>query len=489
MPVGVQDFMHRVQSTVPPEVTRGRLRGLHVFEAGGECLAYDGASGALHWLDDVGRAVVAWLMDNPSSAGSDPVPDGLMDVLSGKFSESEIREAWREMNAAFGVTLFAPDETLVAHSVEEDRFLPIEAGLKSMCLDIAHDCNLSCAYCFASQGSFGGEPSLMSKEVGKAAIDYFLDASKNRKYLDVDFFGGEPLLAFDTVRSVLLHAKREGFRRGKEFRFTLTTNCTLLDDEKISFLRDHDVSLILSIDGRSEVHDRMRPMRGGQPTHTLVVQRARAAAEAKGGKDYYIRGTYTKHNLDFDEDVKFLYRQGFRQISLEPAVGQGPWGLTRTDLPALRESYARLVGFWLDCHRSGDPFEFYHLNLGLHKGLCRERRVTGCGAGYEYVAVTPEGEIFPCHQLVGRREYSMGDIRNGIHRKDLMRRFCESRVPRKPDCVSCWARYLCGGGCHARAVDSTGDLMKPDLLSCDFMKARLEYALLAQYSLATEGRP
>jgi len=494
------------------EVTgaNGALRStVHVFRAGGKDFAYDGASGTLHVLDDIGRAVLEWFMDNPSAgksraagesqesgvqmrpgdvgdgnSASDAVPEDLVSALGERFPGPEIREAWQELRSALGNTLFGCDEILEQEGIEEVCTSPIEAGLKSMCLDIAHDCNLACEYCFASQGLFGGTPSLMSEETGKAAIDYLLEASKDRKYLDVDFFGGEPLLCFDTVKAVLLYALREGAKRGKEFRFTLTTNCVLLDDEKIAFLVDHGVSLILSIDGRSEVHDRMRKTRGGHPSYSRALERAKAAVEMNGGKGYFIRGTYTKLNLDFDEDVKSLYNEGFRYISLEPAVGEGPWGLSREDLDAADKSYARLVEFWLDCHRRNDPFEFYHFNLGLQHGLCKERRMTGCGAGYEYVAVTTEGEIFPCHQLVGRQEFSMGSIRDGIHRKDLMTRFCMSRVPMKPDCVSCWARYLCGGGCHARAAYSTGDLLRPDSLSCEFMKKRLEHALLAQYSLA-----
>ncbi len=512
--VGMQDFVHRIQPAVSFEVKgvspipKG---GVHVFSAGGKILAYDGASGTLHLLDEVGRAVLEWFMDKSRAgrgyaargsqeAGRQPrpgdgdvsvneaVPGGLVSALCGKFRDEEIAEAWRELRSALGNTLFAPDEILEHEGNEGDYASPLEAGLKSMCLDIAHDCNLSCAYCFASQGSFGGTPSLMSEETGKAAIDFLLEASKDRKYLDVDFFGGEPLLSFNTVKAVLLHALREGEKRGKEFRFTLTTNCVLLDDEKIKFLVDHGVSLILSIDGRSEVHDRMRKTRGGHPTYSHAAERAKAAVRLKGGKGYFIRGTYTKFSLDFDEDVKSLYDEGFRYISLEPAVGEGPWGLSLEDLEAANQSYARLIEFWLDCHRRKDPFEFYHFNLGLRHGLCKERRMTGCGAGYEYIAVTPEGEIFPCHQLVGKHEFSMGNIRDGILRKDLISRFLMSRVPMKPDCVSCWARYLCGGGCHARAAYSTGDLLKPDAISCHFMKNRLEHALYAQYCLVTEAR-
>ncbi len=485
---------------------------VHVFRRGGRILAYDGASGTLHILDEVGEAVLRWFMDSclagvtcpgavskavdcgvgpeqTEMALDETLPEGLASALGGRFSDAELAQAWKELKAALGKTLFAPDDILDQEGDEKEFTSALEAGLKSMCLDIAHDCNLACDYCFASQGSFGGKPSLMDEETGKAAIDYLLEASKDRKYLDVDFFGGEPLLCFDTVKSVLLYALREGARRGKEFRFTLTTNCVLLDDDKISFLVDHGVSLILSLDGRQEVHDRMRRTRGGLPSHSVAVEGAKKAVAAKGGKGYFIRGTYTKHNLDFDEDVKYLYSQGFRYISLEPAVGEGTWGLTEKDFRAVDEAYGRLTEFWLDCRRRGDPFEFYHFNLGLHHGLCKERRMTGCGAGYEYVAVTPEGQIFPCHQLVGRDEFLLGDIWNGIKRQDLMKRFCLSRVPMKAGCASCWARYLCGGGCHARAVYSTGDLLKPDVISCQLMKMRLEHALYAQYCLFTRLIP
>lgn len=470
-------------------MTRRTNPSVHVFSLKGIDFAYDGSSGCLHVLDGLGKAVLLWAMDNPGSwdvADAEPgaPPERLACHLAGRFGFAQVKAAWQEFLASAGRTIFCSDDVLSACRQTEEVSQAAKAGIKSMCLDVAHDCNLACKYCFASTGNFGGTPCLMTPKTGKAAIDFLLDASRDRRFLDVDFFGGEPLLAFDTVKTVLNHARDEGAKRGKEFRFTLTTNCTLLTEEKASYLDDNGVSLILSLDGRPETHNRMRPFRGGLPSHEIAVKNALAAAKSRSGGGYCIvRGTYTKANLDFDEDVRYLYDKGFRHISLEPAVGEKGdlWAVTRRDLSQAREAYAGLVDFWADRAAMGDPFEFYHFELGLEHGLCRERRVTGCGAGYEYIAVTPEGHIYPCHQLVGQSEYLMGDIREGIRRKDLVEKFCGSRVPFKPDCVSCWARYLCGGGCHARAISASGDLLKPDPTSCEIMKSRLEYALLAQY--------
>jgi len=413
------------------------------------------------------------------------MPPGLARDLGCRFSREDLESAWTELLDLAGITLFGDDAAGLALPLDDAAVDPQVAGVKAMCLDVAHDCNLACAYCFASQGSFGGTPSLMTRETGRAAIDFLLAASKGRRYLDLDFFGGEPLLAFDVVRKVVAYAREQGEERGKEFRFTLTTNCTLLDEEKMDFLNEQRVSLILSVDGRPEVHDRMRRFRGGGPSHEVVMEKALRAVRSRGGRDYYVRGTYTRHNLDFDEDARYLYEMGFRRLSLEPAVGTGAsgaddWGISEADLPRLKESYSKLAAFWAESMHKGDPFEFYHFNLGLAGGLCRERRMTGCGAGYEYVAVTPEGEVYPCHQLVGNREYLLGTIASGISGPEIQRAFFQARVPNKDKCRSCWARYLCGGGCHARAIASGGNLRQPDPMSCLIMKTRLEYALYAQ---------
>lgn len=490
LPVGMQDFLHGVEPAVPREV-RGGTESIHVFSINGLDLAYDGASGALHRLDDVGRETLLWVLRHPevmSDAVPHVAPAGLFSDLAGLFSQEDIAAAWSELRDLAGLTLFGKDvdAELTAEAggssdqaTEADQ---VGAGVKALCLDVAHDCNLMCAYCFASQGRFGGKPVLMSPETGEAAVDFLLKTSRDRRYLDVDFFGGEPLMAFDTVRHVVSYAREQGKRRGKEFRFTLTTNCTLLDDEKTRFLNSEGISLILSIDGRPSVHDLMRKLRSGGPSHAIAIDKARRIVDSRGGRDYFLRGTYTRHNLDFDQDVRYLYDAGFRRLSLEPAVGdrKEEWTIGEDDIPRVKQSYGRLAAFWADAKKAGDPFEFYHFNLGLTGGMCRERRVTGCGAGYEYVAVTPEGQVYPCHQMVGDPTYVMGNIATGISRPEMESAFYRARIPSKPQCRTCWARYLCGGGCHARAIGANDDLLRPDPLSCLVVKTRLEYALYAQ---------
>ncbi len=482
--VGVQDFLHGIEPTLPGEV-RGKSDGVHLFSIDGIHMAYDGASGVVHRLSLAGRDVLAWALEHPFQNGDEPPAALLSDLRNARHSLDDIRESWADLLYLSGKTVFTKD-SVIEEAKSEDSGTALNAGVKAMCLDVAHDCNLCCSYCFAGSGRFGGSPHLMTVDAGRASVDFLITSSKERRFLDVDFFGGEPLLSFEVVKDVVKYARQKGRERGKEFRFTLTTNCTLLDESKLSFLNDQKVSLILSIDGRPEVHDAHRRFIGGKPSHRIALERARRAADSRHGQDYYLRGTYTRANLDFDADIRYLYDEGFRKISIEPAVGDPDDGVSirESDIPELRESYGRVVAFWLERAQEGDPFEFYHFNLGLTGGLCRERRITGCGAGYEYVAVTPTGEIYPCHQLVGKAEYLIGDVRSGIVETGLARDFHAARVPDKPACVACWARYLCGGGCHARAIAAGNPLTSPDPLSCRIMTTRLEYALYAQISRA-----
>ena len=458
----------------------------HLFSIGGVDIAYDGSSGSLHRLDSVGREVLKWVLSHRDTFENVLVepPAGLLDDLSHVCSSADIMEAWADLTGLFGKTLFTDDPSQRSEDPEDSEHAGAPGlGLKAMCIDVSHDCNLACDYCFASQGHFGGRPGLMTPEAGRAAIDFLLKSSAGRRYLDIDFFGGEPLLAFETVKEIVQYARRRGRDQGKEFRFTLTTNCVLLDEEELAFLNGENVSLILSLDGRRDVHDRMRKFRDGRPSHSPVLERALRAVHSRNGTDYYIRGTFTRFNLDFDEDARYLYQEGFRRLSLEPAVGEGPWSLRPEDLPAMERSYEELARFWVETAKAGDPFLFYHFDLGLSGGLCRERRETGCGAGYEYVAVTPDGAIYPCHQLVERTGYLLGTLSSGTLDQGLQARFRNARVPNKPVCASCWARYLCGGGCHARAILAGRDMMEPEPFSCRIMRTRLEYALYAQVLL------
>ena len=446
---------------------------LHVFSVFGEHFAYDAASGTLHRVDAVAKAILEQMQSGQSSSLKT-----VLAALSGDFSLQDIETAFHEVAALVGTSLWIEDPNL-SKPREPNAYLRVP--VKSICLNVVHDCNLSCSYCFAAQGRFGGKPEIMSKAVARAAVDFLIRSSARRRFLDLDFFGGEPLLAFDVIEDTMRYAREKGKQYDKEFRFTLTTNCVLLTPEIATYLARENISLILSIDGRPEVHDRMRVFRGGQPSHAVVLANAKEAVEIRGGKDYWVRGTFTRHNLDFHNDVRYLYEAGFRHISLEPAVGEGEWSVNQSHLEEVMRSYASLVEFWAACAERKDPFFFYHFNLGLRKGMCLERRETGCGAGYEYVAVTPSGEIFACHELVGKNEYRLGDVYEGITNDRIRKMFYNARAPNKPTCMACWARYLCGGGCHAAALASTGSLGEPAPLTCELVKRRMEYALYVEY--------
>lgn len=459
---------------------------IHVFTVKGQGLLYDGGTGCLCKLDSLGLELLTrFLQADPATRQSylektDPPASILGDRLS-DFPLQEVRRAWQELRCLYGSWIGGPDRDLPADTLQEAQTFP-QTPVKALCLDVAHDCNLVCRYCFASCGSFGGKRQLMTRETARAAIDFLIGASGNRWFLDVDFFGGEPLLAFDVVQDAVSYARARSAQLGKQFRFTLTTNCTLLNDRILQWLNENEISLILSLDGRPEVHDSARVFRDGRPSHSVVLREARKAVESRRGKNYYIRGTYTRYNLDFYRDVKYLYDCGFRRISMEPAVGDGTedWSIQLSDLQALRASYEELADFILRCRESGDPLEFFHFDLGLEKGVCRERRITGCGAGYEYLAVTPSGELYPCHQLVGQPQFQMGNVFEGILKPEISETFQRAKVPDKPSCRKCWARYLCGGGCHARALSASGSISIPCELTCLIMKTRLEVALFVQ---------
>lgn len=472
----MQDILHRFKSAMPGEIGK-----VHTFAVKDHLLAYDAVSGALHGLSPLGYAVIEIYDKDPfllnkGFEGSLPV---VLQSLEGKFSKEDIEEAVFEIFQKYGRTLWVKDTEIT----QKDERTPLKAGLKALCLDIAHDCNLACRYCFAYGGTYGGDRTVMTAEMGIRAIEFLAAKSKGRKFLDVDFFGGEPMMAFGTVKKCIERARELEKETGKIFRFTLTTNCTLLDDESISYLISENVSFILSIDGRKETHDAMRIRRDGSESYDQVLKWAKKVAEKTD--DYIVRGTYTKKNLDFYKDVESLYRQGFRHISLEGAVGEGEWGLSLDDMDEIGQSYDKLLSFFLKCKEEGDPFSFYHFELGLKGGMCRERRMTGCGAGYEYAALTPEGNIYPCHQLVGKEDYIMGDIFSPFPKnKNLSETFYEARVPYKEKCRECWARYLCGGGCHAQAIFSNDDIKSPCEVTCALMKQRLEYALCGQYIIS-----
>jgi uncharacterized protein len=349
-----------------------------------------------------------------------------------------------------------------------------EPLLKALCLHVSHDCNLRCRYCFAGTGPFGGAREQMSFEVGRQALDLLLRESGQRRQLEVDFFGGEPLLNLEVVRRLMDYGRRVSLEWGKEIHFTLTTNGLDLDQPARDFLNEQQIALVLSLDGRPEVNDRMR----GKGSYQKALPNLRELVESRGGRNYYLRGTFTAHNLDFLADVKHLYGLGFKELSLEPVVDpEGDYRLTESDLPGIEEEYERLADYYLEKKKGKAGFTFFHFEINLEHGPCLPKRLTGCGAGFDYFAVTPVGDLYPCHQFVGRKEFLMGDVERGIVREELRREFGAATLYKKEGCAECWSRYYCSGGCHANAHLMNGSIYKPDQLGCKLQRKRLECAL------------
>ena len=411
-----------------------------------------------------------FLLDVPTSALLE-LDEEAYRVLSQNVQASPEVEA--ELSALKERGLLQPDPLRQGRPADSPRWL------KALCLHVAHDCNLRCAYCFAGSGRFGGARGIMAPETGRSAIDFLLAESGPIDRLEVDFFGGEPLLALETVRAVVDYGRARGDAAGKRINFTLTTNAVALDDGTLDYLNEQAISLVLSLDGRPEVHDRFRPAPGGQGSYALAAPRIQQVAAARGNANYYVRGTFTRFNLDFTEDVRHLLALGLDRLSLEPVVAlpEEPYALRDEDLPLVEGEYERLAAFYLDRARAGHPFTFFHFLLDLDHGPCLGKRLLGCGAGCRYLAVTPDGLLYPCHQFVGRGQFLMGDLTYGVVRKDLREAFAEADIFRKEGCLDCWARYFCGGGCHANADLHHGTIVTPDGTGCRLHRKRLECAL------------
>jgi len=362
----------------------------------------------------------------------------------------------------------------------------LKPELKALCLHLAHDCQLRCIYCFAGGGAFGGDRSIMSQEVGEAAIRFLVENSGNKDHLEVDFFGGEPLLNKEVMFALVDYGEEIATAAGKRLHFTLTTNTLELDKKVLDFLRKHRMGLILSLDGRSEVNDRTR----GRGTHDRIVPRILEAVQDYPDLNHYVRGTYTRYNLDFSEDVKHFYNLGIRSISIEPVTCDPklPFAIQLEDLPVIYDEYDRLARFWWETYAKGDPFKFFHFNVDLEKGPCLPKRLLGCGAGFDYLAVTPQGKLYPCHQFVGEDGFLLGDVFSGIKKPEIREEFGQARLYKKEGCSECWARYYCSGNCHANAYFSNGSILKPDHMACELLKKRLECGLaLKAMQMEAEG--
>ena len=451
---------------------------IHKYILNGYNILLDVYSGAVHVVDDLTYRLV----DFTSEDMTKETPAAAYEALS-DYGEEEIDEAYTELYEAFERgQLHAPDD------YEQFANMMINASVKSMCLNISHDCNLACEYCFASKGGFGGERCLMSEEVAKKAIDFLIEKSVGRRNLEVDFFGGEPLMNFDVVKKTVEYARAKEQEYGKNFRFTITTNGLLLDDDKIDFINKEMHNCVLSIDGRKEVNDRMRPNWGGKGCHDLILPKFKKLVAQRGDKDYYARATYTRYNLDFMQDILYLYEQGFDQLSEEPVVSDPKldFSIQEEDLPRIFEEYEALAKKLIEMKKAGEKINFFHFMIDLNQGPCAIRRLRGCSRGNEYVAVTPHGDIFPCHQFVGNDDWKMGNVLDGTFNVDIKKQFAKTTIYNKEKCRDCWARFYCSGGCNAANFEKNGDILKPYSLYCEMEKKRLECAIMMQAALADE---
>ncbi|MBR3457795.1 MAG: thioether cross-link-forming SCIFF peptide maturase [Selenomonadaceae bacterium] len=447
---------------------------IHKFRQGDTYILLDINSGAVHVID----RMIYDMMDVFQGDNDEEVTG----ALRGTYREKDLREALGELHSLMDAgQLFAPD-------IDVPPTFRQEGLVKSLCLMVAQDCNLRCRYCFGDGGSYGGERAVMSPEVGRAAVDYLISRCGPRKHCEIDFFGGEPLMNMKTVKAVTEYVRQKEKETGKSFKLTLTTNGVLLDDPTIQWLNENHISVVLSVDGRKEIHDRMRPDAGGNGTYDRVIRNFRKLVDSRGGKNYYMRGTYTKENLDFTEDVLAMNDAGFDILSVEPVVlKDNPLGFTEEDLPRIYQEYDRLTEAYLRRHREGRGFFFFHFNMDLSNGPCVAKRLAGCGAGHEYYAVAENGDLYPCHQFVGRKKYKLGNVYDGVQDTELPRYFRESHVLNKESCRDCWARFFCSGGCHANADLFHGDIRKPYEVGCEIQKKRLECAILVQALLALES--
>ena len=445
---------------------------IHKYKLFDTYLVVDVNSGAVHGVDEI-----AFELLGEAQNGEDFKVVGLQNYkdLADIHGEEKVEEALEELLMIMDEEMLFSDEPFENYAPDTST-KPI---LKSLCLHICHDCNLRCKYCFAGTGSFGGERTMMTTEVGKKAIDLIIKESAHRHNLEVDFFGGEPLMNFDVVKEIVEYAKVKGEEFNKNFRFTLTTNALGLNDEKIEFINKVMKNVVLSIDGRKETNDNMRMRLDNTGSYDAILPKIQRLVKARNGKDYYVRGTFTRENLDFSNDVFHLADLGFKQISVEPVVANCDSGfdLREEDLPVLFEQYEILAKEYVNRENQGKGFNFFHFMIDLNQGPCIAKRTSGCGAGHEYAAVTPEGDLYPCHQFVGIEEFKIGDVFEGIKGHEIRKSFKSSNITSREDCKNCWAKYYCSGGCVANAWQFNKNINIPYKIGCELEKKRLEVAL------------
>ena len=448
---------------------------IHQYQLGGYNIVLDICSGSVHVVDEVAYDIISMFENNTK--------EKIIEVISEKYADrsditaDDIEECFSQVvSLKESGKLFAPDtfEPVAGHLKAKTSGV-----VKALCIHIAHTCNLNCSYCFASQGKYHGDRAIMSFEVGKRALDFLVENSGSRKNLEVDFFGGEPLMNFDVVKQMVAYARSIEKEHNKNFRFTLTTNGMLIDDDVIDFANREMSNVVLSLDGRKEVHDRYRVDYTGKGSWETIVPKFQKLVEARGGKNYYMRGTFTHANPDFLNDIKQMLDLGFTELSMEPVVCApgDPSELTQEDLPIVLEQYEKLAELMRKKDKEGKPFTFYHYMIDLTGGPCIYKRISGCGSGTEYMAVTPWGDLYPCHQFVGEEKFRLGDIWKGVTNKETVEEFASCNVYARPECHDCWAKLYCSGGCAANAYHSTGSIKGVYKYGCELFKKRIECAI------------
>ena len=450
---------------------------VHQYKLNGYNIVLDTCSGSVHTVDEVAYDIIEMY---PSHSAEE-----IVSAMLEKYSH--LPDVTREE-----VLLCIDDVKALCEAgklYSEDKYEKLaytfknnSKVIKALCLHVAHTCNLNCSYCFASQGKYQGERALMSFEVGRRALDFLMENSGDRRNLEVDFFGGEPSLNFDVVKRLVEYARSVEKERGKNFRFTYTTNGVILNDEIIDFVNRECHNVVLSLDGRREVNDRFRRDYAGNGSYDTIVPNFKRLVESRGGRGYYVRGTFTHHNVDFTNDIFHMADLGFTELSMEPVVcsPDDPCALTDADMPLVKEQYEILAKEMIKRKKEGRPFTFYHYMLDLKNGPCIYKRITGCGSGTEYMAVTPWGELFPCHQFVGDEKYSLGDIWSGVKNTAVQDEFRTCNAYARPECKDCWARLYCSGGCAANSYHATGSIGGIYEYGCELFKKRIECAVMMQ---------
>ncbi len=455
---------------------------VHQYKLNGYNIVLDICSGAVHCVDDVAYDIIAMYESNSK--------EDILDEMNAKYlnkdgiTEGDIEECYDQVTELKDSgKLFTPD-TFEPMAGELKR--KTAGVIKALCLHIAHTCNLNCSYCFASQGKYHGERAVMSFEVGKRALDFLVENSGSRRNLEVDFFGGEPLMNFEVVKQLVAYARSIEKEKNKNFRFTLTTNGLLIDDDVIDFANREMSNVVLSLDGRKEIHDRFRVDYAGNGSFDRIIPKFQKLVKSRNNKNYYMRGTFTHANPDFLTDIKTMLDLGFTELSMEPVVcaSGDPSELTEADLPIVLEQYEKLASLMLKRDDEGKPFTFYHYMIDLSGGPCIYKRISGCGSGTEYMAVTPWGDLYPCHQFVGEEKFKLGDIWNGVDNVEIQNEFLECNVYARSECKDCWAKLYCSGGCAANAYHSTGSVKGVYEYGCKLFRKRMECAIMVAVARA-----